>query len=77
MLRSELYFPKLNEILQSNTFSALIYVKESTEFRVEFRDKRKDTENYVSGIKGEKITKKVSKAEMVEYWGIDESNSIS
>ena len=43
LLRAELYFPKKKEILQSDTFSALISVEASSEFRVEFRDKRKAT----------------------------------
>ena len=53
LLRAELYFSTRKYILQSNTFSALISVKASSEFRVEFRDKRKATAKYVSDIKGE------------------------
>ena len=77
LLRSELYFPKLNDILQSNTFSALIYVDASYEFRDVFRDERKATEKYVSDIKGEKSMKKLSNAKRVAPRGIDASNSIS
>ena len=36
LLRNELYLPTRKEILQSNTFSALISVEASSEFRVEF-----------------------------------------
>ena len=54
----------------------MISVEAWSEFRVEFRDKRKATAKYLSDIKGEKSMKKISKAERVEYWGIDASNSI-
>ena len=52
LLRAELYFPTRKDILQSSTFYALISVKASSEFRVEFRDERKATSKYVSDIKG-------------------------
>ena len=55
----------------------MISVEASSEFRVEFRDKRKATSKYVSEIKGVKSTKKVSKAERVSSQGIDSSNRIS
>ena len=48
-----------------------------SEFRVEFRDERKATSKYVSDIKGEKSTDKVSKAERVASQGIDSGNIIS
>ena len=64
-------------ILQSNTFSVLVSVEASSEFRVELRDKRKVTSKYVSNIKGSKSMKKVSKSERVAYWGIYAINSIS
>ena len=48
-----------------------------SEFRVEFRDERKATSKYVSGIKGTNITDKLFKTERVAYQGIDASNIIS
>ena len=65
------------EILQSKKFSALISAEVSSEFRVEFRNKRKAALKYVSDINGENSMKKVSKAEGIEYQGIDSRNSIS
>ena len=55
----------------------MISVKASSEFRVEFRDERKATANYLSDIKGSNSMKKVSKAEIFASRGIDTSNSIS
>ena len=37
-LRAELYFPTRKDILQSDTFSALIFIETSSDFRVELRD---------------------------------------
>ena len=59
LLHAELYFPKRKNILQYNTFFALISVKASSEFQVEFRYESKATAKYVSDIKGAKSTKKV------------------
>ena len=71
LLGAELYFPTQKDILQSNTFSALISAKASSEFRVEFRDNRKVTAKYVSGIKGTKSINKLSKAGRVSSQVID------
>ena len=77
MLRSGLYFPTRKDILQSNTFSALISVEALSEFRVEFRDERKVTSKYVHDINGSESMKKVSKVERVKSQGIDASNITS
>ena len=62
LLHAELYFPKRKNILQSNTFFALISVKASSEFQVEFRYESKATAKYVSDIKEYDSMKKVSQA---------------
>ena len=55
----------------------MISVEASPGFQVEFSDKRKATEEYVSYIKGATIMNKVSKTERVAYRCIDARNSIS
>ena len=69
LLRAESYFPMRKDILQYNTFSDLVSVEALSEFRVEFRDKSKGTEKYVSDIKEEESMKKVSNAEHIFCFG--------
>ena len=47
------------DILQSDTFYALISIEASSKFRFEFRDEREATANYISDIKVAKSMKKV------------------
>ena len=61
LLWYEFFYPTDKDIVDTNSFCIELTCEQASIFRVEFKDKRKVTNQYLSSIGGEKGMKKVEK----------------